>query len=74
MDISYYKNYFFNCIFKHIFSFKVIGANANISGFFILLHFFETYRLRTEILFHVEYAFQSESTLYSWLNVKELLA
>ena len=24
--------------------------------------------------YHVTYAFQSESTLYSWLNVKELLA
>ena len=28
----------------------------------------------TVCYYHVIYVFQSESTLYSWLNVKELLA
>ena len=31
-------------------------------------------RLMTVCSYHVTYAFQSESTLYSCLNVKELLA
>ena len=35
---------------------------------------YTTQRLHTVCSYHVTYAFQSKSTLYSCLNVKELLA
>ena len=55
-----------NYLILTLFSFSIFGKNRvlNFSKLFI----------STVCTYHVPYAFQSESTLYNCLNVKELLA
>ena len=56
-------------IFQHAFCTSVIFKN--LKNFLFLA---SIYRFLSVCFYHVTYAFQSESTLYSCLNVKELLA
>ena len=51
-----------------LFSCKYFSSRSN------NFSFFQVFLVLTACSYHVTDAFQSESTLYSWLNVKELLA